>query len=503
MAKLHLTFATLLCGMSLTAASQDVIIEEFEGPSTLFQYDLRDLIRNGMPAGPSLVRQQADEEEEADTTKEALTYQERITNMPEYLHAFIDKYVEAGQAVLDGGTSWLSDPKEGEYESNAYFFLVNEETESVDFTFEQGSTSDAIKKAAQKAVQKKTAPKIDTLNSFLPYAFLCANYDHPEIFWIGNNFMFGTSTSLSLRYNATGTGTATYVLRAKFVLRTSDFDIRSNGYNNYDFRQPRNIVAGVQRFFETRDNILKICQKKRSTYYKLLAAHDWLTQHNCYNRYFNANTTPESLGNMPWCPLSALEGNSNNLQSPVCEGYARAMKVLCDAMGIPCILMAGNAFEPLLHQMEAHMWNYVQVNDSTWCALDATWDDPSVSGVNTPISGFESHDWFLLGSDSPLPGDITFIESHPEQWPNGYENKGTLVWETTSWPKLSSDRWRPDPYDPNGDAVTDKQDIQLMAKAIVNNGEDIEDVDDNGRISVGDLVRMIIRYITSSEETGE
>ena len=169
MAKLHLAFATLLCGMSLTAASQDVIIEEFEGPSTLFQYDLRDLIRNGMPAGPSLVRQQADEEEEADTTKEALTYQERITNMPEYLHAFIDKYVEAGQAVLDGGTSWLSDPKEGEYESNAYFFLVNEETESVDFTFEQGSTSDAIKKAAQKAVQKKTAPKIDTLNSFLPY----------------------------------------------------------------------------------------------------------------------------------------------------------------------------------------------------------------------------------------------------------------------------------------------------------------------------------------------
>ena len=216
MAKLHLAFATLLCGMSLTAASQDVIIEEFEGPSTLFQYDLRDLIRNGMPAGPSLVRQQADEEEEADTTKEALTYQERITNMPEYLHAFIDKYVEAGQAVLDGGTSWLSDPKEGEYESNAYFFLVNEETESVDFTFEQGSTSDAIKKAAQKAVQKKTAPKIDTLNSFLPYAFLCANYDHPEIFWIGNNFMFGTSTSLSLRYNATGTGTATYVLRAKY-----------------------------------------------------------------------------------------------------------------------------------------------------------------------------------------------------------------------------------------------------------------------------------------------
>ena len=501
MRKLHFAFGILLCSASLTATSQEVFTEEFEGPSTMVQCDLRDLMRTCKPSGPLRARQQAEEGEE--TTGESYTYQARITNMPEYLHAFIDSYVEAGQAVLDGGTSWLSDPKEGGYESNAYFFLVNEETGDVDFTFPTGSTSDAIKKAAQKAVQNETAPKIDTLNSFLPYAFLCANYDHPEIFWISNSFMFGTSTSLSLRYNATGTGTATYTLKAKFILRTNNFDIRSNGYLNYDFREPKNIAAGVKRFYAARDNILKLCQKKRTTYYKLLAAHDWLTQHNCYNRYFNANTSPADLGNMPWCPLSALEGNSNNLQSPVCEGYARAMKVLCDAMGIPCILMGGNAFDPVQLQMEAHMWNYVQVNDSTWCALDATWDDPTVSGVNTAVSGHESHDWFLLGSSSKYSGGITFMDSHPEQWPTGYENKGTIIWETTTWPQLSADRWAPDPYDPNGDAATDKQDVELMAETIVSNGEDIEDVDGNGRVSIGDLVRIIIRYLSNAEETAE
>ncbi|MBR1498571.1 MAG: hypothetical protein IJ615_02940 [Bacteroidaceae bacterium] len=501
MRKLHFAFGILLCGASLTATSQEVFTEEFEGPSTTIRGDLRDLMRTSKPASPLRVRQQAEEEEE--TTGEAYTYQARITNMPKFLHAFINSYVEAGQAVLDGGTSWLSDPKEAEYESNAYFFLVNEEIETVDFTFEPGSTSDAIKKAAQKAVQKETTPKADTLSSFLPYAFLCANYDHPEFFWIGNSFMFGTSTSISMRYNATGTGTATYTMKAKFILRTNDFDIRSNGYNNYDFRQPKNILAAVERFYAARDNILKLCQKKRTTYYKLLAAHDWLTLHNCYNRYFNANTTPADLGNMPWCPMSALEGNSNNLQSPVCEGYARAMKVLCDAMDIPCILMGGNAFDPVRLQMEAHMWNYIQVNDSTWCALDATWDDPVVAGVNSAVSGHESHEWFLLGSNSQLSGGTSFIDSHPEQWPSGYENKGTIIWETTPWPTLSAERWRPDPYDPNGDAVTDKQDIQLMAKTIVNNGEDIEDVDGNGRISVGDLVRMIIRYNSESNKTEE
>ena len=52
----------------------------------------------------------------------------------------------------------------------------------------------------------------------------------------------------------------------------------------------------------------------------------------------------------------------------VCEGYAKAVKVLCDRedINIPCVILCG----------ANHMWNAVQL-DGTWYLLDATWCDTS------------------------------------------------------------------------------------------------------------------------------
>ena len=44
----------------------------------------------------------------------------------------------------------------------------------------------------------------------------------------------------------------------------------------------------------------------------------------------------------------------------VCEGYSKAMKILCDKENIPCILVVGNIN---LETNFAHMWNYVQMED--------------------------------------------------------------------------------------------------------------------------------------------
>ncbi len=52
----------------------------------------------------------------------------------------------------------------------------------------------------------------------------------------------------------------------------------------------------------------------------------------------------------------------------VCEGYAKAFKILCDRFGIPCACISGYAGE-------AHMWNYVQMDDGKWYLVDVTWDD--------------------------------------------------------------------------------------------------------------------------------
>ena len=63
----------------------------------------------------------------------------------------------------------------------------------------------------------------------------------------------------------------------------------------------------------------------------------------------------------------------------VCEGYAKTLKVLCDAFDIPCVLVSGkakdNEYPEDPSKEEPHMWNYVQMEDGKWYLVDATWND--------------------------------------------------------------------------------------------------------------------------------
>ena len=65
----------------------------------------------------------------------------------------------------------------------------------------------------------------------------------------------------------------------------------------------------------------------------------------------------------------------------VCSGYAKALKVLCDAAGIPCALVKGTANDA------SHAWDLVTIDGvDTW--VDPTWGDPvylneeGTSGIN-------------------------------------------------------------------------------------------------------------------------
>lgn len=63
-----------------------------------------------------------------------------------------------------------------------------------------------------------------------------------------------------------------------------------------------------------------------------------------------------------------------------CESYAKLTKLLCDKLGVECIIVDGCD----------HMWNQVKI-DGKWYIVDSTWGD----------AGDVANDWFLLiGSDS-------------------------------------------------------------------------------------------------------
>ena len=56
------------------------------------------------------------------------------------------------------------------------------------------------------------------------------------------------------------------------------------------------------------------------------------------------------------------------LKSALCEGYAKAFKLLCNRVDIQCDLITGES------QNEGHMWNRVNI-DQTHAYVDVTWDD--------------------------------------------------------------------------------------------------------------------------------
>ena len=82
----------------------------------------------------------------------------------------------------------------------------------------------------------------------------------------------------------------------------------------------------------------------------------------------------------------------------VCEAYSKVFKALCDMHGIPCILVDGDAG----NSREAHMWNYVQMEDGKWYAVDCTWDDQSLI----------TYDYLLAGTNTPVFNGATFGQDH-------------------------------------------------------------------------------------------
>lgn len=485
----------LLCCISLTLTAQEFVIEDAEGPSITCQGDIRDLMYADRTAdGPLKARQFVN------TDGEVINYRDRIANMPQYLLDFIAQYAAAGQAVLNGSSNWLSNPALGQSSSGHYYYLLKEVKGSASFTFPAYSSTDVIKQAASDAYADRVNEEYDILASFLPYAFLSVNYDYPEFFWIGNGYQFGTSSGASISYDPRGSGVANYTISLMFYLNSGNFDIRTGGVSGYNFSNQTDLASGLQRYHNSLQTILGQCPANGSRYDKLLAAHDWLTLHNCYNYfYYDYGYSQDVIGDTPWSAFSALEGNSNQT-APVCEGYSRAFKVLCDELDIPCILMSGNVIDNN-GNTGGHMWNYVQMEDGKWYAVDVTWDDPSTQYAQGVVSGYESHDWFLLGSGSDIGDGMTLIESHPEQWFNSYPSSGSYSWSLRPGPELSPIAYSAgggfDPCDINQDGVVDEEDVRLMAEAIADGTDDVPDLDGNGRISVGDLVYVIDRFLSN------
>jgi hypothetical protein len=141
-------------------------------------------------------------------------------------------------------------------------------------------------------------------------------------------------------------------------------------------------------------------------YQKLKNIHDQLATQLEYNK--NAAENPYNDTYLHAHEATGALINTSMNYSVVCEGYAKAYKLLCERAGITNILVIGDGYTAP-GDGGAHMWNYVRLG-SKWYAVDLTWDDQPTA------PGGVIHDFFLVGGDTKpvTPGiwDTTFNNSH-------------------------------------------------------------------------------------------
>lgn len=208
--------------------------------------------------------------------------------------------------------------------------------------------------------------QIDLMNAVSAF-----NRDYPEVFWTGDLVTWGPTDSNNNLTSITGVG-MTY----------------SKSWENSSAEQISQQVTALNNAVTTLANEAKKAGK--TDYEQLKYVHDWLTKNNAYNSTAAADDNySETTNSTPWTPLSALK--IDGAANPVCEGYARAFKLVADKLDIPSILVSGSG----------HMWNYVQVDvdgadgPDAWYGMDVTFDDPVSADSST---GHENWTYFLTNN---------------------------------------------------------------------------------------------------------
>lgn len=161
-----------------------------------------------------------------------------------------------------------------------------------------------------------------------------------------------------------------------------------------------------------------------SDYEKVVAAHDYIVSNCTYNKNAIDNDT---LSEDDFSAYGVLVKGVS-----VCEGYARAFKMLMDISDIECIMVIGNAGE----DNTPHAWNMVKI-DGDWFHVDTTYDDPYPDTSEVV--------YLYLGvSDDAIKNDHT--------------------WDTDETPKAVSDKYD---YAKNSDTQYDS--ISAVKDYIVSN----------------------------------
>ena len=148
----------------------------------------------------------------------------------------------------------------------------------------------------------------------------------------------------------------------------------------------------VEETFAQLENVRQsiISQLTGDTYQKISQLNNYLVDTITYDETLNRANTRNIYG-------ALIE------KQVVCEGYAKALKYVLDAIDIPCVLVSGTATNAD-GQTESHLWNYVQI-EQNWYAVDSTWNDPVIVGGGSPTNAMKTE--YLCKGQTTMQKDHT------------------------------------------------------------------------------------------------
>lgn len=280
----------------------------------------------------------------------------------------ISRYAAASFGQSYG--SQLSGPDAAVYQAFETAYASQWQTGSLEVTLPQSVTffleytydEDGGKTIADRDMNASYQEAELTLIWALQAALDAFAYDHPEVFWL-NSFSYYAP----IQYTVSAEGYTGVIREITF---TPSEAYPSAGSEIPAFRAAVDqAVNEISSGLEAGDTKAEIA----------LAVHDYI----CQKAVYQENAYAHSAGGF------FLHGGY-----VVCEGYAKAFKILCGRLGVSSILVVGDADGP-------HMWNYVQLENGNWYLVDATWDDQG-SGI--------WYTYFLAGSNTMSWSGVTIGE---------------------------------------------------------------------------------------------
>ncbi len=236
----------------------------------------------------------------------------------------------------------------------------------------------------------------DELGKYYQSAIEAYTYDNPDVFYLSPNKMY-----LNIETTTRGRKTTYYVY------------VNSGNQENYlidEFSSQEQINQAIKKLEQVKKYIIQ--NKTGNTYDDIKMVHDYLIANIEYDSTISKDNIYNIYG-------ALINGEA------VCEGYARAFKYLMDGLEIPCTLVIGTGRNSE-GNTENHAWNYVLLNNN-WYAIDATWDDPVVTGVGW-VSQATRYKYFLKGAN----------DMNIDHQPNGRFTEGGKLF---TYPEISNDNF--------------------------------------------------------------